>query len=332
MTIHLTHALVPFAVFNAVVGAAIQRSEAEPTAANIEFVRGDDQVAITISGRPFAEYVYSDATIPRPFFANVRAPNGVQVTRNHPPIEGQDLADHATFHPGIWMSFGDLGGSDYWRNRARVRHVEFAVDPRGGTGRGEFAVRNQYLDQHDPNKVVCQEIARYTILARPSGYLLLWDSTFSSEQEFAFGDQEEMGVGFRVATPLRVGSSGKGNLPPGSGTILDARGRKNENEVWGNAADWCDYSGTLAGQHVGLTIFCHPKNFRPSWYHARDYGLLQANLFGRQAFGKGEKSSLVVRPGEHLHLRYGILIHCRPEGTQPDYAAAFQDYLRHAGE
>jgi hypothetical protein len=304
----------------------------DPTAASVEFVRGEGQVAITINRLPFAVYFYSNETIPRPFFAHVRAPNGVQVTRNHPPNDGQDLPDHASFHPGIWMSFGDLDGSDYWRNRARVRHADFVAEPRGGMGRGEFAVRNQYLDHHDPMKVVCKEIAHYTILARPGRYLLMWDSTFSSDQEFAFGDQEEMGVGFRVATPLRVGASGKGNLPPGTGTILDSHGRKNEKEVWGNSADWCDYSGTLAGQHVGLTIFCHPRNFRPSWFHARDYGLLQANPFGRQAFGKGEKSSIVVRPGERLRLCYRILVHSDSDGVQPDFAAEYQEYVRQTGE
>ena len=39
----------------------------------------------------------------------------MQVTRHHPPIEGQDRVDHGTFHPGIWMAFGDISGSDYWR-------------------------------------------------------------------------------------------------------------------------------------------------------------------------------------------------------------------------
>ena len=74
-------------------------------------------------------------------------------------------------------------------------------------------MRNEYLDQKDPSKVVCNEIARYTFLARPAGFLLIWDSTFSSDKEFYFGDQEEMGLGFRVATPLRVGKKDKDTVP-----------------------------------------------------------------------------------------------------------------------
>jgi hypothetical protein len=209
-----------------------------------------------------------------------------------------------------------------------VRHDGFAEKPSGGAGRGSFAVRNRYLNRQDPSKVVCEELAKYTFMPRPAGYLLLWDSTFSSDHDFAFGDQEEMGLGFRVATPLRADPRREGGLPPGTGTILDSAGRKNGEAVWGNTAEWCDYSGTIAGQRAGITVFCHPQNFRPSRFHARDYGFLAANPFGRQAFGKGEKSAVVVRPGEKLRLRYGLLIHAGPQDAHPDLPAAYADYVK----
>jgi hypothetical protein len=316
------------ALFVAAIALVATRVSAEDGGAPlVEFARGKEKVTIAIDGLPVATYYTHDDQITRPFFAHVRAPNGVQVTRHHPPVEGQDLADHGTFHPGIWLAFGDISGSDYWRIMARVLHAEFVEEPRGGTGSGKFAVRNEYLDQHNPSNVVCNEIARFTIVVRPAGYLLLWDSTFSSDKEFYFGDQEEMGLGVRVATPLRVGASGDVKLPPGNGTILNSNGQKNEEAVWGNTADWCDYSGTIAGQNVGMTIFCHPENFRPSWFHARDYGLLEANPFGRQAFGKGEISKVVVKPGESLRLRYGVLLHSGPPDDKIDLKAAYADYL-----
>lgn len=309
-------------------------AETESVSVPVEFAQGDGRVTVSIDGLPVAVYCYRDDKITRPFFSHVRAPGGVQVTRHHPPIEGQDLTDHDTMHPGIWMAFGDISGSDYWRNKAPVRHSAFVEPPKGGAnGEGSFAVRNEYFDQRDPSKIVCQEIARYTFVSRPAGCYLLWDSDFSSDHEFAFGDQEEMGLGLRVATPLRVGTGGSGDdLPPGTGTILDSQGRKNGDEVWGNSAEWCDFSGTMAGQRVGMTLFCHPDNFRPSWFHARDLGLLEANPFGCRAFGKGEKSSVVVRSGEKLRLRYGILIHSGPPNTQSDHADAYQDYLQLAGK
>lgn len=298
----------------------------------VQFVRSDGKLAIAIDGYPVATYVYNDPAITRPYFAHVCAPGGTQVTRSNPPVEGQDIMDHPTFHPGIWMAFGDISGSDDWRLKAPVRQSEFVEEPRGDAKKGTFAVRNEYLDQTDPKKVVCREVARFDLLVRPAGYLLLWDSTFTSDHEFYFGDQEEMGLGIRVATPLRVRSKTPDNLPPGQGTMIDSHGRKNEKEIGRNSADWCDYSGPLDGKHVGMTIFCHPKNFRPSWFHARDYGLLEANPFGRQAFRQGDLSKVVVKPGESLRLRYGILMHSDSPENPPDLPAAYQDYLRMTGE
>lgn len=305
---------------------------AAPSDIPIDFVAGNGRVTVVFDGLPVAVYHYQDEAITRPFFAHVRVPAGMQVTRHHPPINSQDLTDHATFHPGIWMSFGDISGSDFWRIKARVKQAEFVQQPKGGAGKGSFAVRNDYFDEKDPAKIVCHEVAEYTFLSRPAGYLLLWKSTFSNDKEFSFGDQEEMGLGFRVATPLRVGASGQGALPAGNGRILDSEGRENEKQIWGNSAKWCDYSGVLAGNRVGMAILCHPDNLRPSWFHARDYGLLVANEFGRKAFSKGEPSKIVVRPGEKFVLRYGVLLHSGPIDNQPDMASAYNDYLQIVGQ
>jgi hypothetical protein len=57
--------------------------------------------------------------------------------------------------------------------------------------------------------------------------------------------------------------------------------------------------------------------------HARDYGLIVANAFGRGAMGKGPPDKKVVRPGETLRLRYGVCVH---EGDC-DPAEIYQRYL-----
>jgi hypothetical protein len=130
--------------------------------------------------------------------------------------------------------------------------------------------------------------------------MLLWDSTFASDRAFTFGDQEEMGLGVRVASPMRVEAGG---------TILDAEGRRNGRGVWGQASAWCAYRGVVDGKKVGVMLTPHPDNFRPSWFHARDYGLLVANPFGRHAFRKGEPSRVEVKPGETFRLRFAVLLH-----------------------
>jgi hypothetical protein len=70
-----------------------------------------------------------------------------------------------------------------------------------------------------------------------------------------------------------------------------------------------------------------PKNFRRSWIHARDYGLLVTNPFGNEAFTKGEKSRVVVRRGETFRLGFAALFHASPAGSEPDLTAAYGDYL-----
>ncbi len=285
----------------------------------VAFKQKPDRLLITIGGKPFASYVYGDNGITRPYFAHVRSPGGIQVTRNHPPIRGQDPTDHATMHPGIWLTFGDISGNDYWRLKARTVHDGFVVQPAGAAGRGSFTVRNCYVSA-EGNKTICLERCRYNVVTRPAGYLLTYESTFTSQEgDFYFGDQEEMGLGIRVATPISVREGGQ---------ITDSENRRDEKGVWGRQADWCDYSGTVNGKRVGIAIIPAPSNFRRSWYHARDYGLLVANPFGRNAMTNGEKSKVVVRKGEEFRLGYGVFIYSVPAEETVDIAAVCKDYLK----
>ena len=284
----------------------------------ITFQDDGRSLRIRCGERDVATYFYKHDKIQRPFFAHVKAPSGIQVTRNFPPGKG-DKKDHADMHPGIWMAFGDISGEDFWRNRGRVVHERFTQPPKAGAGHGSFTQRKSY--QRTDGSVVCHEDFRCTIRAVKDGYLIQWDATFSNanDNEFYFGDQEEMGLGIRVATPI---------AEINGGTITDAADREGAKSIWSQSSASCDYSGTIDGQAIGMTILCHPSNFRPSWMHARNYGLIAANPFGRKAMRKGASSKVVVRKDETLRLRYAILIHDK----KPDSAKALTEYLQLAEE
>ncbi|WP_428306940.1 DUF6807 family protein [Lacipirellula sp.] len=298
----------------------------------IKIARSVDSLKITVGEAPFATFVYRDEKITRPYFAHVRAPNGVQVTRSYPPVEGSDPTDHPEFHPGIWLAFGDVSGSDGWRLKAPVRFERFVEEPHGGAGEGGFAAEFSHRDQADPEQVICRELLRCDLRATHEGTLLLWDSTFTGDREFAFGDQEEMGLGVRMATPLRAEQVSKFHLPAGNGEIVTADGKRNEREVWGTSPAWCDYRGVVDGKPAGVAIFCHPENFRPSRFHVRDYGLMVANPFGKAAFKAGEPSRVTVRPGEELRLRYGVLVHGGESPENLDLDRAFKQYVEITGD
>lgn len=297
--------------------SALVRAKEPAEPADVSFQQGEGSLQILLDGQPIAEYVVGDDQTTRPYFQHLRTPSGVQVTRNRPPVKGKDLDDHPTMHPGLWLAFGDLDGADFWRNKARVRHIRYVKEPEGGAGRASFTVENAY---EADGRTICTEICTITISVRPHGYLLDWKSTFTSEEgDFTFGDQEEMGLGVRVATPLAVVKGG---------TITDSEGRKNEPQIWGKKADWCQYGGTLDEKHVGVVLMPSPKNFRRCWFHARDYGLLAANAFGRNAFTKGEKSRLTVEKGEKFRLGFGVFVYEVSAGESPDVAGAYRDYVK----
>ena len=309
--------------FSACAGSRPTGSEDEGLEAQkpeVTFEHEPNVLHISVGGQHFADYVYFDQEITRPYFAHVKTPAGIQVTRNRPPDPDKDLADHATMHPGIWMAFGDISGNDYWRLKAKVKHEQFIQPPEGGPGKGMFGVRNYYWNKEDSDRIAAEE-AYFTILVEADAYLLLWDSTFmpyGETDKIVFGDQEEFGLGIRVQTPL---------AEQFGGVMTDSEGRKGAQQIWSQQADWIDYSGTLEGKWIGMAIMPHPENFRPSWYHARDYGLIVANAFGREAMKAGPKSEVVVNKGEKLRLRYGVLIHSGDSATDLDLTQAYSRFL-----
>ncbi|HUX59482.1 MAG TPA: DUF6807 family protein [Bacteroidales bacterium] len=284
----------------------------------VSFQQVPGKLLISIGGKPFANYIYEDSVTTRPYFDNVMTPCGIQATRNHPP-QADDPKDHSAWHPGIWLSFGDINGNDYWRTKQKVEHEMFVEQPSGGPGKGTFTVRNYYMSSDGSSRMLA-ELVEYTILVRPSGYLLVTNSTFSSdENDFTFGDQEEMGLGIRLNTKITV--------QYGQGHITNAEGLKDEKETWGKASKWIDYSGKIDNNYVGMAIMPDPANFRPSWYHSRNYGYVAANPFGREAMKQGEKSAVTVKKGESFSLGFGILVYCTPSSEKTDINTAYKDYM-----
>jgi len=290
-----------------------EKAQAQGSHAAFAFESRADRLVITLAGAPFGEFVFRHDKVLRPFFANVRAPGGVQVTRNFPPIAGTDAMDHDTMHPGISLGFGDLSGNDFWRNRAAIRHERFSEAPAVRDGRLTFVTESTMLAES--GAAIGKMVSRFTLTRRPEGVLLVWDTTITPAGDgFHFGDQEEMGFAVRVATPIAEKSGGG---------IASSTGAKGAKATWGQPAAWCDYSGVIGGQRVGVAIFPDPKNFRPSWWHNRDYGVFVANPFGQKAMKQGEKSIVEVKRGEPFRLRFGALLHSTPAESRLDLPASY---------
>lgn len=276
-----------------------------------------EMLVLRLRGEQVAEFVYRDAKVPRPFFANLRAPGGVAVTRNHPPIAGADATDHDTMHPGVWLAFGDLSGQDFWRNKARMEHVRFVEPPWPEKERLTFATECRLLDSD--GATLGTMASRFKLTALTNAWLLVWEADLQAGHAgLIFGDQEEMGFGVRVATPL---------TEKNGGVITSGGGAKTAKDTWGKTHHWCDYSGVVDGRRAGVTLMTHPDNFRPSWFHNRDYGLMVANPFGRKSMNQGEPSRVLVQKGEHLRLRFGVLLHSAPTEKDVDLEGAYRCFV-----
>jgi len=273
-----------------------------------------DRLRISLGGPPIADFVFRDPDVRRPHFASVRTMREVAVTRTHPPVEGVDAVDHPAMHPGIWLGFGSLGGDDFWRNKGTIEHVKFVTPPRVEGNRLTFATESKLLASDGRTLGMMQN--QFRLSAQDHNWRIGWEATFRDHQDpLAFGDQEEMGFGVRLATPL---------IEKNGGTITNSTGLVTAARTWGQAAEWCDYSGTIEDRRVGITVVASPDNFRESWWHNRDYGLMVANPFGRAAMKQGPASTVTVKPGESLRLRFVAIVH---DGPDYDPAKAVADIL-----
>lgn len=287
-------------------------------AAGLSVDREPDRLVVRDdAGRTAVVFTFADPEVGRPALRDLHAPGGVLITRPCPIRPGIDADDHEKVHPGVMLCFSDLSGADPWRGKTAVRFAGFPREPVAADGTVRFTFAADYLAEPEDTPqatVVCHEestvtIADRTIDGRPVR-VVTWDARLTPPERAAtFADVEEMGFGIRLLKELS---------PKWGGRYLASHGGRNEKEVFGRHADWCDASGTVDGSAVGVMLVDRGGSQRRALWHSRDYGWLLANPFGRRAYGKTESGAVTVAPGESVDLHYALVAH----GSVPDEALA----------
>ncbi len=294
-----------------------------PEAAGLTLKDTGSAIEVADGGDLLTAYHYLDPKAARPYWFPVLDPRGKRVTRAFPmeTIEGEDH-DHK-HHRSLWVAYGDLNGSDNWseeENCATQAHQGWNELTSGPVAVviDQNVVWRKHLGEPVLNE---RRLWRFYHLPKEAG--CLWDlevdlTPAKDVPEVVFGDTKEGGLcSIRVATSM--------DAP--KGRIRNSAGGVDEGECWGKRAHWCDYSGPVAGEWSGITIYDHPTSFRhPTWWHVRNYGLMTANCFGLSFFtDKRENGTHRLAAGETLHFRYRVQIHsgdCDVAQTN----TKFQDY------
>jgi hypothetical protein len=285
----------------------------DPLANRLDFLIGKELVA---------SYHY-DHERAKPHFHPFNGPQGKRVTRGWPMTT--DTPGEATDHPhqkAVWFCHGDVipegvelkqkvkgvEGVDFWSEASGHGIIQcteegIATDKDGAA----LAVTQNAWLTADKQKIL-KETRAIRLYDRGAGArVFVFDVTLTADVcPITFGDTKEGAFGVRVAEVLTEKAK-KG------GVITNSEGGKGEALCWGRAAKWCDYSGAIDGVALGVAILDHPKNPSPALWHARGYGLMAANPFGRGKSGfpaaRGRTELVKLAKGESLKLKYGLLVH-----------------------
>jgi hypothetical protein len=306
-----------------------------------DFFIGDELVTRYDTGMAAQKDSPTYRELAKPIFWPVNAPGGIPLTRNYPPPEGQ-AKDHP-HQKSAWFCHGDVipEGIELKSKIKNVEGVDFWSEAKGhgtiwctNSGlRGERTYienKNEWLTAERTKILDETRTIRLYDLGKARLIVVNID-LHASVCPITFGDTKEGCFGIRINDVINAEVAKKGK-PAGKGKIQNADGKIGEKECWGQRSAWCDYSGPIDGKEVGLAIFDDPKNPYSACWHVRGYGLMAANPFGRDKHArfpavKGNNNLVRLKKGEHLQLRYGMLLHTG-DAVSGEVAQNYQRFVK----
>jgi hypothetical protein len=281
---------------------AFLRDKMPSKVAQLSFNQRGDELDLRCGETTLATWFSKSDLIKRPFFAQVRSLSGAAMTRPYPANgDKQTGGDHHDMHPGIWLGFGDINGTDFWRNQGRIEQVKFTEEPTVQDNVASFTVLNRLLDPKGDE--VCKQTLSVAMQLHPQGWVIHLDTElWSHAHDLTLGPQEEMGLGIRVASDM---------IEKAGGVVRNSLGDVTAKSAWGKQADWWDYSG----KDRGILALASPSNALKCWGHTRDYGVMVINPSLREP----KDARITIPKSERVKLSFEVLIH---EGAAAFDAAA----------
>jgi hypothetical protein len=279
-----------------------------PLHAGITTEQTGNNIRIDIDGKLFTEY-RSDGRVPCLY--PLMSPTGTHLTRQFPFVKDVpgEKPDHP-HHTGFWFTHGDVNGKDFWHKEdckivtKGIMGKPIITNTVSG-GNGSQVTFTVLLAWEADGKRHLDEQRTYTIVAEGKTRTIDVTSLLgATDQDAVFGDTKEGSFSIRVAPTLRL------NGDVAMGHIMNSEG-VTDGDAWGKRAKWVAYHGPdSAGTPTVIAILDHAANLRhPTWWHARDYGLLGANPFGQRAFEKKGDGTYTLKKGQTITQRYRLILH-----------------------
>ena len=271
---------------------------------HIHFIEKPDsqKISIYIDQTLFTEFLYSD-TLYKQVLYPIYTASGTEITRGYP-------ADERTDHPhqmGLWFSFGDINGLDFWNNSNRIpldkkEHygiIRFTGIKNINEKENQFTVEANWTNHN--GYILLKEKTTYAFTGKPHERGIQRTTTLTAFNDSIFITENKEGLlGMRLDRNLEADISG----------IYQNKEGDTGNDVWGKRSAWVVLNGKIKDEKISIAIIDHPENPNyPGWSHAREYGLFAINNLGGRCFDKqAEKVQILLKKEDSITFTHQILI------------------------
>ncbi len=290
----------------------------------------DKRVDVYFGDNLFTSYIYPD-NIKKSCLWPVVTSEGTEITRGYPLKKAPGESFDHPHQVGIWMTYGDVNGIDYWGNSDSIavdqkyrygiirNHEIVAVQSDKGTGK--LTAR---ADWDGGGRTQINEEMTFYFIDRGSIRIIDRISTLTAREDILFKDNKEGMFAIRVSRELEMPSKTPVTLTDSygnptvikvidnelvSGDYLSSEGKTGA-DVWGTRAKWMKLFGKYKDEDVAVIIIDHKRNpGYPTYWHARGYGLFSANPLGQKEFSGGkEELNLSLKKGESTRFAFRTVI------------------------
>ena len=276
------------------------------SAAKITAVKVGSKINVTINGKYFTSYIFSNDE-KYPFFYPVNGPvlgGSVTSMRN----------GEYPHHSSLFFGCDQVNGGNYWQEgleRGRIISVNAEILKQGG----DTVIITDECIWSRPGAISPVKDTRTITITSPTATVSQIDVEIKMEMliDVTIKKTNHSLFSARMAADLSVKNGG---------TMINAEGVKSEKDTFGKNSPWMDFYGKRGDAIEGMAIFQHPSNpWYPSPWFTRDYGFMSPTPM---YWPENEKETF-MKKGTVLNLRYRVLVHAG-DHIQAKIAEAFENY------